>query len=246
MDLKKIGRLIIKKRKELNYTQEKLSELLDCTPQAISLWETGQRFPDPEAQIRIHEVLGLNPVELLTGLPMFDDELKKGIDRYMRRMNEKVFVAGTVTDEYGFEHYEDLSEAMIPVKKEGSDSCEWVSYTDYFNVEKAPKRAEDELPEEEYNPEKIYMNQGHSIVAIPVELLEAIGKPKYFSFRLSKEKMQLIIKAEEEMTPDYFDIPERVYNGKWKGIRVLGGDFGAMILKLMGIRNGDIRLETIP
>ncbi len=246
MDLKKTGRLIMKKRKELNYTQEQLSELLSCTPQAISLWEKGQRFPDSDAQIKIHEVLGLNPIELITGLPMHDDELKKGIDGYMWRMDEKAFVAGTMTDEYGFEYYEDLSDAMILIKKKGSDSCELVSYTDYYNVEKAPMKAENELPEEEYDPEKIYMNQGSSIVAIPVELLEKIGKPKYFSIRWSEEKMTLLIKAEEEMTPDYYDIPEKVYNGKWKGISVLGGNFGPMILKLMGIRNGDIRLETTP
>ncbi len=53
----KTGSLIAKKRKELNLTQEQLSELLSCTPQAISLWEKGLRYPYPEAQIKIHEVL---------------------------------------------------------------------------------------------------------------------------------------------------------------------------------------------
>ena len=57
MDLKKTGRLIIKKRKELNLTQEQLSEKLFVTPQAISLWEKGQRFPDPDAQVMIYKVL---------------------------------------------------------------------------------------------------------------------------------------------------------------------------------------------
>ena len=40
----KTGRLIAKKRKELNLTQEQLAELLSCTPQAISLWEKGGKI----------------------------------------------------------------------------------------------------------------------------------------------------------------------------------------------------------
>ena len=54
MDLKKTGRLIIKKRKDLNLTQEHLSEGLCVTLQAVSLWEKGKRFPDPAALVMIH------------------------------------------------------------------------------------------------------------------------------------------------------------------------------------------------
>ena len=79
MDYKKTGRLIHKKRKEQGLSLVQLSKLLLCTPQAISLWEHGERYPDFGAQIMIHKVLGLNPVELITGLEIFDDDLKKGI-----------------------------------------------------------------------------------------------------------------------------------------------------------------------
>lgn len=79
MDLRKTGRLISKKRKALNLTLGQLSEKLGVTPQAVHLWESGQRYPDVSSQIMIHKVLNLNPVELITGLEMFDDELKKGI-----------------------------------------------------------------------------------------------------------------------------------------------------------------------
>ena len=88
MDYKKTGRLIAKKRKELGLTQAELSKKISVTPQAISLWERGERFPDASALIMIYEALGLNPIELIAGVEMFDDELKAGIAKYMKKIYE--------------------------------------------------------------------------------------------------------------------------------------------------------------
>ena len=62
MDYLKTGRLIAKKRKDHDYTLDELSKLLGVSPQAISLWVNGQRFPDPSSQIMLFKVLGLNPL----------------------------------------------------------------------------------------------------------------------------------------------------------------------------------------
>ena len=114
MDYSKTGRLLAKKRKERSYTLEKLSKLLGVSPQARSLWENGQRFPDPSSQIMLFKVLDLNPIELLTGLEMFDDDLKSGIANYMNRIDEIVyFTSGMVTDEDGNEFYLDLKTMML-------------------------------------------------------------------------------------------------------------------------------------
>ena len=67
MDFKKTGRLISKRRKEMGLSQPQLSVLLSCSPQAISAWENGVRFPDSASQVVIEQVMGLNPVELLSG-----------------------------------------------------------------------------------------------------------------------------------------------------------------------------------
>ena len=91
MDYSKTGRLIAKKRKDRDYTLEDLSKLLGVSPQAISLWENGKRYPDPSSQVMLFKVLGLNPVELIAGLEMFEDELKAGISNYMNRIDEKVY-----------------------------------------------------------------------------------------------------------------------------------------------------------
>jgi len=118
--MKKIGRLIFKKRKALNLTQGQLSEMLYVTPQAVHLWESGKGYPDADSLVMIHRVLGLNPVELLIGLEMFDEELKKGIDSFMHRIDEEVFSAGTVEDEDGNEEYVDFQfmRLLCLIKKE--------------------------------------------------------------------------------------------------------------------------------
>ena len=248
MDLKKTGRLIMKKRKELNLTQEQLSEKLYVTPQAISLWEKGQRFPDPDAQVMIYRVLDLNPVELLTGLEMFDEVGKKSISLHMKRIGEEVTVAGDYVDDDGFEEYFDFSDYMIPLKGENGELGEkWVSFTEYYNVEKPAERPKEDMsPKTDYDSAKVYLNQGHDILVLSRELLERIGSPHYFSIRLDEDGMRLFVVAEDEMAADRFDIPGKVYNGNWKGIRVFGGDFSTIVLKLMGIKKRSERLEAIP
>ena len=176
MDLRKTRRLISKKRKALNLTQGQLSEKLGVTPQAVHLWESGRRYPDVSSQIMLHKVLGLNPVELITGLEIFDDDLKKGIDYYMSRIDEKVFVAGTGQDEDGNEVYMDMSDFLVVLPdKDGNLSDKWIPYTDYYNVE-PPKEKHPVAPKTAYDPTKIYLNDWNYIFTIPIELLETMGK----------------------------------------------------------------------
>lgn len=46
MNLDKIGKKIVLLRKEHGYTQEKLAELIQVSPQAVSKWENGRALPD--------------------------------------------------------------------------------------------------------------------------------------------------------------------------------------------------------
>lgn len=48
------------------------------------------------------------------------------------------------------------------------------------------------------------------------------------------------------MGENSFDIPEKVYNGKWKGIRVHGGEFGHALCIEMGVRHYLDLLEVTP
>lgn len=245
--MKKTGRLIFKKRKAMNLTQGQLSELLYVTPQAVHLWESGKRYPDADSQVMIHKVLGLNPVELLTGLEMFDDEIKKAISSHMNKADEKVFVAGLIQDEDGNDEYMDLSDFdVVMPDKDGNLSDTWIPFTDYYNVERPTDKGHDssDISPMPYDPTKIYLNHGHNILTIPVELLEELSKPLYF--HIGRKDADLLIVFDDKMKEDGFDIPPKVYNGKWKGIQVHGGEFGHVLCVEMGVRHCLDLLEVTP
>jgi transcriptional regulator with XRE-family HTH domain len=54
---------ILRRRKGL--TQEDLARLLGVSRITIARWETGQRFPTTEQLIKLSEILGVSPEELL-------------------------------------------------------------------------------------------------------------------------------------------------------------------------------------
>ena len=248
MDYSKTGRLIAKKRKDRDYTLEKLSKLLGVSPQAISLWENGQRYPDPSSQIMLFKVLGLNPIELIAGLEMFDDDLKAGIATYMNRIDEKVyFTAGMVTDEDGNEFYFDLNDYdVVTADKDGNLSEKWIPFADYYNPAPVPKPAIEKKPTAEYDPGQIYLNHADCILTIPVEILESVGSPLYFVVLWNHERNRLAIQFTDELTEDGFDIPQRIYTEGWKGIHILGNEFGRMLCKEMGIRRRLDMMEVTP
>ena len=59
MDQIKIGKLIAKKRKEHNLTQEMLAEKLGITDRAVSKWETGKSLPDASIMLELCGLLGI-------------------------------------------------------------------------------------------------------------------------------------------------------------------------------------------
>ena len=247
MDLGKTGRLISKKRKALNLTLGQLSEKLGVTPQAVHLWESGKRYPDASSQVMIHKVLNLNPIELISGLEMFDDELKKAIGSYMNSIDEKTFVAGMVQDEDENDEYFDLSEfEVVTTDKDRALSDKWIPFTDYYNVEPPKDKPHDnsDTPRTPYNPTKIYLNHWDSILTIPVEILKKLGKPSYF--HIGRKAGDLLLFFKDEMIENSFDIPKKVYNEKWKGVQVHGGEFGHALCVEMGVRHYLDLLESTP
>lgn len=248
MDYSKTGRLIAKKRKNRDYTLEDLSKLLGVSPQAISLWENGKRYPDPTSQIMLFKVLGLNPVELIAGLEMYEDDLKAGIGNYMNRIDEKVyFTAGTVTDDDGNEFYLDLTDyKVVTVDKDGNLSDRWIPFSDYYNTAPVPKPAVEKKPVTEYDPGKIYLNHADCILTIPVEILEQAGRPLYFVILWNHERKHLAVQFTDELAEDGFNIPQRIYTEGWTGIHVVGDEFGRMLCSEMGIHRRLDLMEVAP
>lgn len=65
MDLKRIGKNIKKKRLSLGYTQEKLSEIGDCSWRYIQAIEQGKRIPSLKWLNKLSENLKISLQELL-------------------------------------------------------------------------------------------------------------------------------------------------------------------------------------
>ncbi len=239
MDQSKTGRLIAKRRKEMGLTLSQLSEMLLVSPQAINAWEKGTRYPDADSQAAIEKVMGLNPVELLTGVEMYDDGLKKQISHHMGMMDKKVFTGGIVTDEDGHESYLDMSKfSVVTTDENGELSDKWIPYLEYHNAEphvmteheKEVKAREDAIHKEEYDPRKVYINYGPAIFIISKETLMAVGRPRFFDIVQNKKDGWVGLRFGD--SGDY-DIPDEVYEKR--GLAVFGYGFGVDLCKTMGI-----------
>ncbi|MBO5223734.1 MAG: helix-turn-helix transcriptional regulator, partial [Clostridia bacterium] len=48
-----LGEKIAKQRKEYNYTQEQLADILDVTRQSISKWESDMAYPETDKLVKL-------------------------------------------------------------------------------------------------------------------------------------------------------------------------------------------------
>ena len=136
MDLEKTGKLIAKKRAAQSLTQAQLAEKLKVTSQAVSLWETGNRYPDADQQLRIYKVLGINPIELLTGEEMWDKELKKKIEEYIRNC-EHADTMFRFIDDNGEEQVLNLIDFdVVATDEKGHLTGEWLPFEDWQEMNK--------------------------------------------------------------------------------------------------------------
>ena len=63
--MEKIGKRIKELRKELDYTQNKLAQVLGVTQDSISLWESGKRIPDTQYIIALAKFFNVTSDYLL-------------------------------------------------------------------------------------------------------------------------------------------------------------------------------------
>ena len=80
--LKAMGERIYRRRKELNLTQEKLSEILGVSTQMISNLELGKKAIRPENLVKLCVVLNISADYILTG--------NSSEMRYVDNLSEKI------------------------------------------------------------------------------------------------------------------------------------------------------------
>ncbi|MDE5671520.1 MAG: helix-turn-helix domain-containing protein [Eubacterium sp.] len=74
MNSKKVGSFIAALRKEKEYTQAELAEILNVSNRTISKWENGDGFPDITILPSVAQALGITVDELLAGEKMPKEE----------------------------------------------------------------------------------------------------------------------------------------------------------------------------
>ena len=80
MDQEKIGKFILKLRKDKKMTQQELADILNVTDRAISHWENGRSIPDISLFKPICEVFDISVNELISGERINKDKLLKQSD----------------------------------------------------------------------------------------------------------------------------------------------------------------------
>ena len=75
MDNKKIGDYISLKRKEKDYTQKQLADIVGVSPRAVSNWENGNNMPDISLLVPLSRALNVSLTELMEGEDIPDEKL---------------------------------------------------------------------------------------------------------------------------------------------------------------------------
>ena len=88
IDYKILGKNIKNCRKKLGYTQEKLSEFLECGSNHISNLETGRTSISLETLMKLCEVLNTTPNYLLLGTGTKDNEKVKQLKERINLLSD--------------------------------------------------------------------------------------------------------------------------------------------------------------
>ena len=89
MDLVKIGKFIVERRKELNLTQLDIADKLSITDRAVSKWENGKALPDASLMLDLCSILQINVNDLLNGEIVTMDEKQKNDELLLEMVKEK-------------------------------------------------------------------------------------------------------------------------------------------------------------
>ena len=96
MNQEKIGKFILKLRKEKNMTQKELANKIGVTDRAISKWENGRGLPDlslmkplcDELEISINELISGERIDKIEYQDKFDENVLDTIDYSQKQIKK--------------------------------------------------------------------------------------------------------------------------------------------------------------
>ncbi len=94
------GERIAKLRRENNYTQEQLADVLEVSRQSVSKWEQDAAYPETDKLIRIADLFDVSVDYLLRGESSPRDEIREDVDKRENKQNFRL-------------HYEYVSKTTL-------------------------------------------------------------------------------------------------------------------------------------
>lgn len=86
-------KIIVKRRKELNMTQQDLAKKLNVSDKVISKWETGRSIPDTSLLIPLSRALEISVNELLDDVSSNENNLKNKSEIEMKLKNNLIITS---------------------------------------------------------------------------------------------------------------------------------------------------------
>ena len=71
-------------------TQQELADKVFVGKATVSAWETGKTYPNMQSQMLLYKVLGINPLELMTGRIMRDQRLKNEVEDFIMKNTDTI------------------------------------------------------------------------------------------------------------------------------------------------------------
>ncbi len=121
MDLKRFGDFLKQLRKENNYTQEQLADILSVSSRTVSRWETGYNMPDISILVELSELYQISLSELIKGERKSENmneetkEVVQSLSEYVKNNEDKDSIT---TSGDGFISKEKLIEEYKSIKPE--------------------------------------------------------------------------------------------------------------------------------
>lgn len=91
MDIQKIGAFLAQLRKEKNWTQEQLGQMLGVTNKTISRWENGNYMPPADMLLALSECYGISINELLSAQRLDATQYKEKAEENIKIALESSF-----------------------------------------------------------------------------------------------------------------------------------------------------------
>lgn len=93
---------------------------------------------------------------------------------------------------------------------------------------------------------KVYLNSSFYTVVFPVEVLLALEKPQYLIPYYRREEKKLCFMIEESDSKYAIDVPQETYSGEYKGLKILGQEFGFELCRDMKWSRTRNQMEAQP